>query len=183
MSLALFEDAARAHFSNPPTVWQVVPGGVDSGWRVVDNHGAILDCCATKAQAERRRLSGPAAGRWYQRTDWYLGYDPAGRTLTGPERLIIADINEQVLAADNAFRRDANIRLVRFRDQAADDDRIWDAAKLSNGRYQVRGDCFHTYAADELDFLDHHALAATTDLTAFLRDVLEEPAFLPTSCD
>jgi hypothetical protein len=149
---------------------------------VVDNHGAILDCCTTRAQAERRRSSGPAAVRWYQRTDWYLGYDPAGRTLTGLERLIIADINEQILAADNAFRCDTNIRPVRFTDQAADDDRIWDAAELSNGRYQVRGDYFHTYAAGELDFLDRHAPTATTDLTAFLRDLLDEPVFLRTAC-
>ncbi|GAB4987789.1 hypothetical protein MAHJHV60_46920 [Mycobacterium avium subsp. hominissuis] len=56
---------------------------------------------------------------------------------------------------------------------AADDDRIWDAVELPNGRYQVRGDYFHTYTAAALEFLDDQAAAATTDLTAFLRDLLD----------
>ncbi|ORB82245.1 hypothetical protein B1T44_29460 [Mycobacterium persicum] len=172
MSLALFEDAARAHFSNPPSIWQVLPDREYGGWQLVDNHGAIIDRCLTKAQAERRRHSGPDAQRWYQRTDWYLGYDPNGRTLTRPEQLIIADIIEQIDAAANTFQRATYIRPVLFLDQAANDDRIWDAAPLPNGRYQIRGDYFHTYTADELDFLDGHALTATTDLTAFLRDIL-----------
>ncbi|MFQ2879826.1 hypothetical protein ACX9NJ_28050 [Mycobacterium sp. ML2] len=173
MSLAVFEDAARAHFSNPPATWQVLPHREYGGWQLVDNHGAIIDRCLTKARAERRRHSGPDAQRWYQRTDWYLGYDSHSRTLTGPERLIIDDIADRIAAAANAFRRATIIRPVRFRDQAVDDDRIWDAAELSNGRYQVRGDNLRTYSDDELDFLDECAVTATTDLTAFLRGVLD----------
>ena len=93
MSLAVFEEVARAHFSNPPATWQVVPSRRDDpGWCVVDNHGATVDHFRTKSQAEYHRHSGPAAARWHQRTDWYLGYDLHSRTLTGPERLIIADI-------------------------------------------------------------------------------------------
>lgn len=173
MSLAVFEDAARAHFSNPPATWQVLPHRGYGGWQLVDRHGAIIDRCVTKAQAERRRHSGPDAQRWYQRTDWYLGYDPNGRTLTGPEQLIIADIIEQIDTAANAFQRATDIRPVRYIDQAAGDDRIWDAAPLPNGRYQIRGDYFHTYTAAALDFLDDHAITATTDLTAFLRGLLD----------
>lgn len=174
MSLAVFEDVARAHFSNPPATWQVLPDHEHGGWQLVDHHGAIIDRCLTHAQAERRRRhSGPAAQRWYQRTDWYLGYDPNGRPLIGPEQLIISDIVEQIGAAANAFRRATDIRPVRFLDQSAADDRIWDAAPLPNGRYQIRGDYFHTYTAGELDILDDHALTATTDLTAFLRDLLD----------
>ncbi|ORV20331.1 hypothetical protein AWB97_24580 [Mycobacterium intracellulare subsp. chimaera] len=139
---------------------------------MVDNHGATVDHFRTKSQAEYHRHSGPAAARWHQRTDWYLGYDLHSRTLTGPERLIIADITDRIAAAANAFQRATIIRPARFRDQAVDDDRIWDAAELANGRYQVRGDNFHTYTAGDFDFLDGHAVTATTDLTAFLRDLL-----------
>lgn len=177
MSLAIFEDVARAHFSNPPVTWQVLSHRVPGRWHLVDNHGAILDRCLTKAQAERRRTSGPAAVHWYQRTEWYLGYDPAGRTLTGPEQLIVADLTGQVLDAAHAFHRATDIRRVRFVDQAVDDDRIWDAAELPNGRYQVRGDYFRTYAAAALEFLGDQAMTATTDLTAFLRQLID-PAVL-----
>ena len=181
MSLAVFEDAARAHFSNPPAAWQVLPHRGYGGWQLVDNHGAIIDRCVTKAQAERRRHSGPDAQRWYQRTDWYLGYDPNGRTLTGPEQLIIADIIEQIGAAASAFERATDIRSVRFLDQAAGDDRIWDAAPLPNGRYQIRGDYFYTYTADALEFLDDQAAAATTDLAAFLRQLITPAVLLRTA--
>lgn len=173
MSLAVFEEVACAHFSNPPATWQVVPSrGDDPGWRVVDNHGATVDHFRAKSQADYHRHSGPEAQRWYQRTDWYLGYDPHSRTLTGPERLIIADITDRIVAAANAFRDATIIRPARFRDQAVDDDRILDAAELANGHYLVRGDYFHSYTAADLDFLDEHAATATTDLTAFLRDLL-----------
>ncbi|GAB4926310.1 hypothetical protein MAHJHV58_04430 [Mycobacterium avium subsp. hominissuis] len=173
MSLAVFEDAARAHFSNPPSTWQVLPHPEYGGWQLVDRHGAIIDRCRTKAQAERRRHSGPDAQRWYQRTDWYLGYDAGGRTLTGPEQLIVDDLTRPILDAAHAFHRATDSRRVRYIDQAADDDRIWDAVELPNGRYQVRGDYFHTYTAAALEFLDDQAAAATTDLTAFLRDLLD----------
>ncbi|GAB4662430.1 hypothetical protein MOKP64_47540 [Mycobacterium avium subsp. hominissuis] len=171
MSLAVFEDVARAHFCNSPATWQITPAH-DCWWDVVDNHGAILDRCPSKALAEQCRCSGPAATRWYQRTDWYLGYDPRGRTLTGAQQLIIADILELAAAANHAFRQASVIRPARFVDQAADDDRIWAAALLPTGRYQVHGDYFHTYDATDLDFLDDHAVTATADLAAFLRDLL-----------
>lgn len=173
MSLAVFEDAARAHFSNPPVTWQVLPHRGYGGWQLVDNHGAIIHRCLTKAEAERRRHSGPEAQRWYQRTDWYLGYDPNGRALTGPEQLIVDDLTRLILAAAHAFHRATGSRPVRYIDQAVDDDRIWDAVELPNGHYQVRGDYFHTYTAAALEFLDAQAAAATTDLTAFLRDLLD----------
>jgi hypothetical protein len=168
MSLAVFEDVARAHFSNPPATWHVVP--TDKGsWNVLDNHGAIVDSCPTKAHAERCRHSGPAAVRWHRRTDWYLGYDPHSRTLTGTQQLIIGDIIEHVAAAAAVFDRATVIRPVQFRDRSTDDDRIWAAALLSNGRFQVRGDNLHTYDTGDLEFLDEQT---TDDLTAFLDDLL-----------
>lgn len=181
MRLAVFEDAARAHFSNPPATWQVLPDRECGGWQLVDNPGAILDRCLTKAQAERRRHSGPDAQRWYQRTDWYLGYDPNGRTLTGPEQLIVDDLTRPILDAAHAFHRATDSRRVRYIDQAVEDDRIWDAVALPNGRYQVRGDYFHTYTAAALEFLDDQAEAATTDLAAFLRQLITPAALLRTA--
>ncbi|MBY0390040.1 MAG: hypothetical protein K2X56_18615 [Mycobacterium pseudokansasii] len=170
MSLAVFEDVARAHFCNPPATWQITPSHDDGWWNVVDNHGAVLDRCPSKARAEQCRCNGPAATRWYQRTDWYLGYDPHGRSLTGSQRLIIADITELIAAASHAFRQARTVRPARFVDQGADDDRIWAVALLPTGRYQVHGDYFHTYDATELDFLDQEAI---TDLAADLRDLLD----------
>jgi hypothetical protein len=39
MSLvAVFEDAARAHFANPPATWRIQPG--PGGFSIVDLHGA-----------------------------------------------------------------------------------------------------------------------------------------------
>lgn len=37
----------------------------------------------------------------------------------------------------------------------------------------MHGDYFHTYDATDLDFLDDHAATASTDLVAFLRDLLD----------
>ena len=76
-----------------------------------------------------------------------------------PGQLVIADILERVLNADNAFCSATTIRTVRSTDQADDDDRTWEAAKLPSGRYHVRGNYFHTYTDDELDILDTEALA------------------------
>ncbi|GAB7146072.1 hypothetical protein [Mycobacterium riyadhense] len=169
MSLAVFEDGARAHFSNPPTTWYIVPAE-DVGFHLVDNHGAVVDRCATKAQAERLRHSCPAATRWHSRTDWYLGYDPQNRGLTATQQLIIADIVERIAAAAAVFNdHSAAIRPAQFRDQGADDDRIWATAALPDGRYQVRGDYLHTYDPDDLEFLDDRS---ANDLTALLYDLL-----------
>lgn len=170
MSLAVFEDAARAHFSNPPATWHVVPIHEGSLWNVVDNHGAVVDRCATKAHAEQCRHSGPAATRWHHRTDWYLGYDPHCRTLTRTQQLIIDDIIEHVAATADVFNRAHVIRPVRFRERGSDDDRIWAAVLLVNGRYLVRGDYLHSYDAGDLEFLDEQTV---DDLTAFLSDLLD----------
>lgn len=167
MSLIAFEDAVWAHFANPPATWHIQPD--PEGWNIVDAHGAVLDTCATAAQAEQCRHSGPPAQRWYRRTDWYLGYDTRGRALTSPERLIVADVVDIVTAADFAIRGAASIRTARFVDQDAGDDRLWLAALLSNGRYQIRGHYFGTYAADQLDFHDEQA---TAELCAFLREFI-----------
>lgn len=174
MSLAVFEDAARAHFSNPPAAWRIQPARNNpSVWSVVDSHGVIIDRCLTQAHAQECRHSGPAATHWYQRTDWYLGYDPHSRPLTSSERLIIADIAEMITAAGEAFRNATVIQAVRFADQDPDDERTWEATLLPNGRYQLRGHYFHTYAAAELCFVDPDAI---TDLAAFLRDLLHADA-------
>jgi hypothetical protein len=169
MSLAAFEDAARAHFANPPATWRIQPAP-DSSWDVVDNHGAIVESCRTEAQAERHRHNGPAAARWHGRTDWYLGDDSRGRALSAAEQLIVADIVELVAQAEDAVRRAAAIRPVRFGDQDAADARIWVAARRPDGRYQVHGDYFHTYEATDLDFLDDQA---AEDLTTFLCALLQ----------
>jgi len=167
MSLIAFEDAVRAHFANPPATWRIQPH--PEGWNIIDVHGGILDTCATAAQAEHCRHNGPSAQRWYRRTDWYLGYDTHGRALTSPERLIVADIVDIVTAADSAICGAASIRTVRFVDQDAADDRLWLAALLPNGRYQIRGHYFSTYAADQLDFHDEQA---TAEFCAFLRALI-----------
>lgn len=175
MSLIAFEDAVRAHFANPPATWRIQPHL--EGWNIVDVHGAVLDTCATATHAEQCRHSGPSAQRWYRRTDWYLGYDTHGRALTSPERLIVADIVDIVTAADFAIRRGAaGLRTARFVDQDANDDRLWLAALLPNGRYQVRGHYFGTYAADQLDFHDEQA---TAELCAFLRALITGTAMSP----
>ncbi|MGV7724182.1 hypothetical protein PJN26_11215 [Mycobacterium kansasii] len=177
MSLAVFEDAARAHFSNPPATWYVVPAE-GAGWCLVDNHDAVIDWSQTKEQAERLRHSCPAATRWHSRTDWYLGYDAQNRGLTATEQLIIADIVERIAAAAAVFNdHSTTIRPAQFRDRCADDDRIWPAAALPNGRYQVRGDYLHTYDPDDLDFLDEKS---ANDLMALLWDLLGVDA-LPSS--
>lgn len=167
MSLMAFEDAVRAHFVNPPATWHIQPH--PEGWSIVDVHGAVLDMCATVAQAEQCRHSGPSAQCWYRRTDWYLGYDTCGRALTSPERLIVADIVDLVTTAESAIRGAASIRTARFVDQEPDDDRLWLAALLPNGRYQLRGHYFATYAADQLDFHDEQA---TAELCSFLRALI-----------
>lgn len=64
--VAVFEDAARAHFVNPPATWRIESG--PGGWNIVDLHGAVLDTCATLAQAEECRHSGPSAQSWHRRT-------------------------------------------------------------------------------------------------------------------
>ncbi|MGV7724204.1 hypothetical protein PJN26_11325 [Mycobacterium kansasii] len=172
MTIAVFEDTVRAHFSNPPATWQVQQAA-HGWWNVVDNDGALVCRCRSQAQAEHQRHSGPAAKRWHQRCDWYLGYDRSGRVLTAAERLIVADIVELVTAANHAYRQARNIRLVRFQDQEPDDPRIWTAALLANGRYQVRGDYCHTYHANDLDFVDKQAL---DDLADFLYGLLTAEA-------
>ncbi|KDE96668.1 hypothetical protein Y900_031105 [Mycolicibacterium aromaticivorans JS19b1 = JCM 16368] len=160
MSLdAVFEDAARAHFANPPATWRIHPG--PGGWNIVDLHGAVLDTCATFAQGEQCRHSGPAAQRWHRRTDWYLGYDDTSgsRPLTALERLIVADLVDAVTSADFEIRRATSVRPARFVDQEASDDRLWLAALLPDGHYRVRGDFATTYRADQLDFQDEQASA------------------------
>ncbi len=174
MSLIAFEDAVRAHFANPPATWRIQPH--PEGWNIVDVHGAVLDTCATAAQAEQCRHSGPSAQRWYRRTDWYLGYDTYGRSLTGPERLIVADTVDRVTIADLEIRCATSIRTARFADQEPDDDRLWLAALLPNGRYRVRGHYFSTYAADQLDFHDEQA---TAELVTFLRELITGRSTLP----
>ena len=167
MNLVAFEDDVRAHFANPPATWRIQPDR--DGWSIVDIHGAVLDSCATVAQAEQCRHSGPSAQRWYRRTDWYLGYDTYGRALTSPERLIVADIVDLVTAADFDISSAASTRTARFADQERDDDRLWLAALLPSGRYRVRGHYFGTYAADQLDFHDEQA---TAELVTFLRELI-----------
>lgn len=175
MSLVVFEELARAHFANPPAAWHIQSTPDSFSWNVVDIHGAPVATCLTKEQANESRHSGFAAAQWYQRTDWYLGYG-RGRALTCAERLIIADIVESFSRAAEQFRSASALRPVRFLDQSADDDRIWDAALLADGQYLLHGDYFHTYRAKDLDFLDHRSIAATTDLAAFLRDLLSDTA-------
>lgn len=169
MSLVAFEDAARAHFTNPPATWRLQPG--PGGWHVVDVHGAVLDTCVTLVRAEDCRHSGPAAQRWHRRTDWYLGYDDAGggRALTQLERLIVAAVVETVNAADFDIRCATNIRPARFVDQDPHDDRLWLAARLPGGHYRVRGASLGTYRADQLDFQDEQASA---EFGVFLRELI-----------
>lgn len=170
MSLvAAFEDAARAHFASPPATWRIQPG--PGGWNIVDLHGAVLDTCATAAQAEECRHSGPAAQRWHRRTDWYLGYDDTSgsRDLTALERLIVADLVETVTNADFDIRQSTSIRPARFVDQEDCDDRLWLAALLPDGRYRLRGDFSNTYRADQLDFQDEQAAA---EFRAFLYELI-----------
>lgn len=170
MSLvAAFEDAARAHFASPPATWRLQPG--PGGWHVVDVHGAVLDTCVTLAHAEECRHSGPAAKRWHRRTDWYLGYDDAGggRALTQLERLIVADIVDVVTDADFEIRHATSTRPARFVDQEPEDDRLWLAALLPNGRYRIRGASLGTYRADQLDFQDEQAAA---EFRAFLYELI-----------
>jgi hypothetical protein len=52
-------------------------------------------------------------------------------------------------------------------------DAICYAALLHDGRYQLRGRYFHTCGATDLEFLDQPAIAATTDLTTFLRHLVD----------
>ncbi|WP_084055116.1 hypothetical protein [Mycobacterium avium] len=169
MSLVAFEDAARAHFTNPPATWRLQPG--TGRWHVVDVHGAVLDTCVTQAHAEDCRHSGPAAQRWHRRTDWYLGYDDTGggRALTQLERLIVAAVVETVTDADFDIRCATSVRPARFVDQEPEDDRLWLAALLPNGRYRIRGASMDTYCADQLDFQDEQASA---EFGAFLRELI-----------
>lgn len=167
--VAVFEDAARAHFASPPATWRIQAG--PGGWNIVDLHGAVLDTCASRSQAEERRHSGPAAQRWHGRTDWYLGYDDTSgsRPLTALERLIVADLIETVASADFDIRQSTSVRPARFVDQEAGDDRLWLAALLPDGRYRVRGDFSTTYRADQLDFQDEQASA---EFRAFLYELI-----------
>ncbi|MBS9535594.1 hypothetical protein KIH27_18570 [Mycobacterium sp. M1] len=170
MNLVAFEDAARAHFANPPAGWHVQRGR-STGWNLIDSHGALVARYATRARAEASCHSGPAARRWYQITDWYLGYDADGRALTGPERLVVEEIVEQIAAATAAFRHAEVVRTVRFADRSIGDDRLSIAALLPNGRYQVDGDYLYTYSADELNFVEDRA---SVDLAALLYDLLAD---------
>lgn len=173
MSISAFEDAVRAHFANPPATWHVQPAP-DCSWSVVDVHGAPVERCSTQADAEQARHSGPAAARWYCRTDWYLGYDATGRALSALERLIVAEVVEAVARAEAAVRQAAVVRPARLLEQDINDDRIWAAALLPNNRYQLGGDYFATHDASDLDFIDQQA---KEDLAGFLRQLLsgEEP--------
>lgn len=167
--IAVFEDAARAHFANPPATWRIQPG--PGGWNIVDLHGAALGTCATRAQAEECRHSGPAAQHWHRRTDWYLGYDDTSgsRALTALERLVVADLVDVVNSADFEIRRATNVRPARFVGQEVGDDRLWLAALLPNGCYRIRGDFSSTYRADQLDFQDEQAGA---EFRAFLYELI-----------
>ena len=89
--------------------------------------------------------------------------------MTGPERLIVADTVDRVTIADLEIRCATSIRTARFADQEPDDDRLWLAALLPNGRYRVRGHYFTTYTADQLDFHDEQA---TAELVTFLRELI-----------
>jgi len=175
VSLVAFEDSVRAHFSHPPHAWQIQRSHEDYSWNIVDVHGAILESCPAKAQAEERRCSGPAAAQWQRRTDWYLGNDAHGRALTPVERLIVSEVIELIGAADEAFHRARVVKPVQLAGQGADDDRIWDAARLADGRYQLRGDYFCTYGDADLVFLDKRAIATVADFEGFLRDLLNPP--------
>ncbi|MDP7707418.1 hypothetical protein [Mycobacterium sp. TY815] len=177
MSLAVFEEAARAHFANPPVTWYVV-AAQEIGWRLVDNHDVVVDRAPTRERAEQLRYSCPAAIRWHARTDWYLGYDTQGRRLTASEQLVISDIVERIAAAATVFKDPAaTIRPAQFRERGADDDRIWPAVALPDGRYQLRGDYLHAYDPDDLDFLDE---TSASDFMALLCDLLNIDA-LPRS--
>lgn len=167
--VAVFEDAARAHFVNPPATWRIESG--PGGWNIVDLHGVVLDTCATLAQAEECRHSGPGAQRWYRRTDWYLGYDDTsgGRALTALERLVVADLVDVIASAEFEIRRATSVRPARFVGQELGDDRLWLAALLPNGCYRIRGDFFGTYRADQLDFQDEQAGA---EFRAFLYELI-----------
>ncbi|MCV7224791.1 hypothetical protein [Mycolicibacterium komossense] len=170
MSLtAAFEDAARAHFSNPPATWRLQPTA--NGWNIVDLHGAVLDTYPTQVQAEERRHNGPAAQRWHRRTDWYLGYDDTSgsRALTTLERIIVADLVDVVAGADFEIRHASSVRPARLVGQDAGDDRLWLAALLPDGCYRIRGDFFGTYQAEQLDFQDEQAVA---EFRAFLYELI-----------
>lgn len=100
-----------------------------------------------------------------------FGYDDAGggRALTQLERLIVADIVDVVTDADFEIRHATSTRPARFVDQEPEDDRLWLAALLPNGRYRIRGASLGTYRADQLDFQDEQAAA---EFRAFLYELI-----------
>lgn len=163
MSLAAFHDTALVHFCNPPATWRI-DHDRNGWWTVTDVHGAPIERYQTQRQAERARHSGPAAEAWYSRTDWYLGYT-AGRALTGPERLAVAEIVEQINAAAGCTSAQ---RPVRFIDQDPDDDRTWAATLRPDGRYHVHGAGPYVHDAEDLEFLDQPADTRLATLVASL---------------
>jgi hypothetical protein len=60
------------HAANPPGTWEVHKAG-ERSWHLRARTGAVLEYCASKREAERRRTDSSTARLYAQEARWYAG--------------------------------------------------------------------------------------------------------------